>query len=231
MAVFVKNIERPNRIVVRRLSRFGIATIHESIGKETGNLMNCLIKPLNSGMKLAGPAITVDCFPADNITVHAAMTLCASGDVLVVNGHSSPSAMFGAQMSKQAIHRGIAGIVVDGGVRDSEEIRRMNFPCFARFISAMGAAKNTPGSINIPIQCRGALVNPGDIIVGDDDGVVIVPRMRAGDVIELAVKREDKERKDRKLYAKGKMSTEINKFDEIIKERGVKEVDSLDQKH
>ncbi|MDA4129190.1 MAG: 4-carboxy-4-hydroxy-2-oxoadipate aldolase/oxaloacetate decarboxylase [Thaumarchaeota archaeon] len=228
MAIIVKKINRPDTSLIKEVSGFGVATLHESLGKETNNLMDWQIKPIGRGMKVTGPAVTVDCFPADNITVHRAMTLCSPGDVLVVNGRSSSSAMFGSQMAHQSVHTGIAGIVVDGAVRDSEELRKMGFACFARFVSGMGAAKNTPGSINVPIQCGGVLVNPGDVIVGDDDGVVVVPSRKLQGVIELAKKRENKEAEARELYAMGSTSMELNRFQEIFDALKVKEQDTLD---
>jgi 4-hydroxy-4-methyl-2-oxoglutarate aldolase len=228
MPVIVKNFERPDSNLVSAFSEIGVATIHECIGKETNNAMDYAIKPIERGMKLAGPAVTVDSFLADNITVHVAMTLCKPGDILVVNGHGMPGVMFGGQMATQSMEHKIGGIVVDGAVRDSQEIRKIGFPCFAKIISPIGSAKSTPGSINIPIHCGGVLVTPGDVIVGDDDGVVVVPRKQAREVLEKARKRLEKEEKDRELYRKGMTSAQMNEFDKILKAKGVREVEKLE---
>jgi 4-hydroxy-4-methyl-2-oxoglutarate aldolase len=226
MAIMVRNVERPDPRVIQAYSEIGVATIHESLGKETNNVMHHSIKPIARGMKLLGPAVTIDSFPADNLTVHVGMVYCKPGDVMVVNGHGMEGVMFGAQMAFQSKHSGIAGIVVDGAVRDSEEIATMQFPCFASLISPLGSAKGTPGSINVPIQCGGVLVNPGDLIVGDGDGVVVVPKKTVSETLERARKRQNKEEQDRKLYENGATSYQLNRFEEILKAKGVKQVES-----
>lgn len=228
LAVIVRNIERPDPETVRAFSSIGTATVHECIGKEINSVMDHSIKPIGKGMKLSGPAVTVESFPADNLMVHAAMTLCKRGDVLVVNGHGMPGVMFGGQMAFQAREHGIAGIVVDGAVRDSEEILGMNFPCYARYVSPLGSAKGTPGSINIPIQCGGVLVNPGDIVVGDDDGVVVVPRKMLGEVLERSKQRLEKEAKAREQFKLGATSMDLNDLGKILKAKGVREVESVE---
>lgn len=225
MAVMVRNIERPDRATITGYSGIGVATIHESLGKETNNVMHHSIKPLASGMKLLGPAVTVDSFPADNLTVHVGIVYCKPGDVLVVNGHGMEGVMFGGQMAYQARKSGVAGIVVDGAVRDSEEIIKMQFPCFSNLISALGSAKGTPGSINVPIQCGGVLVSPGDLVAGDNDGVVVVPRKSAKETLEKARKRLNKEDQDRKYFDQGGTSFDMYKFNEILRAKGVKLVD------
>ncbi len=222
----IKNIERPDPAVIKEFSSIGVATIHEALGKDNNNLMNPTVKPIAPGMKLLGPAVTVDSFPADNLTVHVGMVYCKPGDVLVVNGHGMPGVMFGGQMAFQSRHAGVAGIVVDGAVRDSQEIRAMNFPCFASLISALGSAKGTPGSVNIPVQCGGVIVNPGDLIAGDDDGVVVVPRRAVSETLAKANKRTSKEENDRKMYENGSTSYELNKYEEVLKSKGVRMVDS-----
>jgi 4-hydroxy-4-methyl-2-oxoglutarate aldolase len=131
-------------------------------------------------------------------------------------------------MTFQARHQGIGGLVVDGSVRDSEEIRASGFPCFARFVSPIGTAKNTIGSVNVPIQCGGVVVNPGDLVAGDDDGVVVVPRRAISEVIEKARKRLEKEAKDREQFKLGKTSMDLNpSFQKVLIESGVKQVESL----
>src|SRR5579884_1423922 len=200
MGIIVKSFERPDQKLVNEFAGIGVATIHESLGKENTSVMDPSIKPLKGGMKLLGPALTVDCFHGDNLTLHIAMALSNPGDILVV----------------------------DASVRDSEEIRASGFPCFARFVSPIGTAKNTIGSVNVPIQCGGVVVNPGDLVAGDDDGVVVVPRRAISEVIEKARKRLEKEAKDREQFKLGKTSMDLNpSFQKVLIESGVKQVESL----
>ena len=226
MSIIVRNIQRPTRAIVEKFKTLSVSTVYEAIGKDAKVVMDSSIKPIAAGMKLAGPAITVQSYPADNITVHRAMLLAQPGDVIVVAAHGSLGAMWGAQMTYQAMKQGIAGVVVDGAIRDAAEIREMGFPCFTKIISPIGSAKENPGSINIPIQCGGVVVNPGDIIVGDDDGVVVVQWKSAEEVLEKALKRKAKEREFRKLMDQGKTLFELYGFDRVFKESKVKEVDN-----
>jgi len=221
LPVIVKRIQRPDEAVARGFLGTGSATVHECVGKETANAMDAGIKPIGSGLKVAGPAITVECFPGDNSTVHIAMTLCRPGDVLVVNAHGAQSGMLGSQMVFQCIEKKIGGLVIDGGVRDSKEIIEMGFPCFARHVNPQGTAKGTLGSINVPIQCGGVLVRPGDVVVGDDDGVVVVPRTRAKEVLDKSRARDEKEREDRELFKQGKMSAELLGLTKLLEGKNV----------
>ncbi len=230
MPTIVRKIDRPEKRLVTAFSGIGAATIHECVGKETGNAMDAGIKPIGPGMKVSGPAITVECFPNDNSTLHIAMTMCQPGDVLVVDAHGVESGMLGSQMAFQCVHRGIGGLIIDGGVRDIEELREMGFACFSRHVSPQGTAKNTLGSINVPVQCGGVIVNPGDVVVADDDGVVIVPRQMAREVLQKSRARDEKEKADRELYNKGKTSAELLGLQRlldgknvVIRERGTKQ--------
>ena len=216
MSVIVKRIERPNKDLIHEFSGLGVATIHESTGKDLRAVMDAGIKPIEAGMRLSGPAITVDCFPQDNSTLHIAMTLCDPGDVLVVDAHGMQSGMLGAQMAFQCVRRGIRGLIIDGGIRDAAEIKEMGFPCFSRHIHPLGTAKRTLGSINVPIRCGGVVVNPGDIVVGDDDGVAVVPKNIVPDVLERSKARNTKESKDRLLYEQGKTSMEMLGLDKLL---------------
>jgi 4-hydroxy-4-methyl-2-oxoglutarate aldolase len=227
LAIIVRDIDRPDKALINEFRNLAVATIHESIGKETSNVMDQAIKPIERGMKLLGPALTVDSFPADNSTVHFAMTLCKKGDVLVVNGHGMLGVMFGSQMCFQCKVAGVSGIIVDGAIRDSEEIRKMNFPCFTKYISPLGSNKATVGSINIPIQCGGVIVTPGDLILGDDDGVVVVPRKSLSEVLVRAKERTEKEEKTKELLLKGETSVQLNHFENLLKSS--KEIERLEQ--
>lgn len=223
MGVIVREVRRPPRETVARFRGLSAATVHEATGKDSANVMDWSIKPILAGMRVAGPAITVLCFPSDNLTVHKALTLVAPGDVLVIGAHGVPGAMWGAQLSYQAKVWEVAGVVVDGSVRDVEEIRKMNFPCFTRLVTPMGSAKSTPGSINVPVQCGGVLVNPGDIVVGDDDGVVVVPQDKAESVLARSRERLKKEEEMRKLFDQKKTSFDIYGFEKTFSQKGVEE--------
>ncbi|MDE1858100.1 MAG: 4-carboxy-4-hydroxy-2-oxoadipate aldolase/oxaloacetate decarboxylase [Thaumarchaeota archaeon] len=224
MSVIVKDFERPPASQISKLAGAGVSTIHECLGSQNANLMRHDIKPLSEGMSLVGPAVTVDCSPGDNLTIHIAVAFAKPGDVLVVNGHGIPAGMWGSQMAFQAVHRGIKGIIVDGAVRDSKDLRRMKFPTFAKMISSQGTVKKSVGSVNVAIQCGGVVVKPGDVVVGDDDGVVVVPRHDLQGLPALVRKREKKEAENRKLYAKGVTSMELNHYDDYLKDKKVRVV-------
>ena len=220
-----RRINRPDPELSRSFAGISSATVHESLPKGGTNVMHHSLKPVRLGMKVSGPAVTVESALADNLTVHVALTLCQPGDVLVVDAHGTAGVMFGAQMAYQAMRHGIAGIVVDGAVRDTEEIGRMGFPTFASLVSPLGSSKSTPGSVNVPVKCGGVLVTPGDIVVGDDDGVVVVPRAAAAGVLVRARARAEKEEKTRALYDQGKTSMELNGYDRLLEEKNISILD------
>jgi len=230
MAIFVRNFERPEREMVESYAGIGVATVYESLGKDTNGVMNSEIKSVQPSTKLLGPALTVECVPADNITLHFAMTVAKKGDVLIVNGGSATRAMIGELMCTQCKVSGLAGIVIDGAVRDVEDVRKMNFPCFTRSISPMGpSSKSSFGSINVPIQCGGIVVSPGDLVIGDDDGVVVVPRNMTKAVLERARQRLEKEAKTREALLKGSTTVELNDYGKLLQSMGVKQVDGLNE--
>ncbi len=222
-SVVYRDFQRPPPEIVNAFKEFGASTVYESIGREYRCVMDPAIKPIAPDTKLVGPALTVHCYPGDNITVHRAMALAKPGDVIVVAAGGQIGVMWGGLMSYQAMKQGIAGVVVDGSVRDVAEIRRMGFPVFARYISPIGSTKLHPGSINVPVICGGVLVRPGDLIVGDDDGVVVVPREILNEVLERARQREKRERETLTLYDQGKTSYELYGFDKVFREKGVPE--------
>ncbi|MEM1946408.1 MAG: 4-carboxy-4-hydroxy-2-oxoadipate aldolase/oxaloacetate decarboxylase [Candidatus Caldarchaeum sp.] len=222
-SVVYRDFPRPSKDIVEAYKDLGASTVYESISKEFRCVMDPGIKPIAPDTNLVGPALTVHCYPSDNITVHKAMTLAKPGDVLVIAAGGHVSVMWGGLMSYQAKLQGIAGVVVDGSVRDVSEIRRMGFPVFARHVSPIGSTKLHPGSINVPVNCGGVMVKPGDLIVADDDGVLVVPREMVTEVLEKARQRQAREREARKLYEQGKTSYEIYGFDKIFREKGVQE--------
>lgn len=228
MSIVVKRIRRPDKRQVLGLKGASVASVHECLGIQTSSLMDSSIKPVLVGTKVTGPAVTVDCYPGDNLTLHIAISLCEPGDVLVVNGRGAKVALWGALMSAQAAHRKIGGVVIDGAVRDSEEIRRTRFACFASAITAQGAVKRTLGSINTTISVGGVVVTPGDLVIGDDDGVVVVPINRVRTMRRLVIERERKEAATRRLYSGGKTSVELYHFDEYLKSKNVRVVESAD---
>ena len=190
----VRNIERPDAELVKKLGEFGIATVHEAQGRM--GLMLPYMRPIYPAARIASPAVTVLCHPGDNLMFHAAIEVCKPGDALVVATHSdSTDGFFGELLATSCRAHGIKGLVIHAGVRDVADLTAMQFPAFSRAISAQGTVKETAGYVNIDIVCAGALVHPGDIIVGDVDGVVVVPRQDAAEVVRRAKRAWPRKRK------------------------------------
>jgi len=180
------NIERPPTSLVEGFKKVSTPDVSDAMNRF--GAMNPKIKPLATPMKMVGPALTVRTRPVDNLMVHYATHIAQPGDVLVVDaGGIEDHSIWGGQMTHTARKKGLAGVVIDGAVRDSAEIRRMGYPVFARAISPMDGHKDGPGEVNVIIQCGGVQVKPGDIILGDDDGVVVIPKEQAKEVLEKAV--------------------------------------------
>jgi 4-hydroxy-4-methyl-2-oxoglutarate aldolase len=220
----VRTIRRPDADAVRTLGQLGVATVHEAQGR-TG-LMRPYMRPIYLTAKAAGPAITVSCQPGDNLMIHAALELCQAGDVLVVTTTSeSTDGMFGELLAVSSRARGVVGLVIDAGVRDVTDITAMDFPVWAKAISAQGTVKATPGSVNMPVVCAGASVSAGDVIVGDADGVCVVPRETAADIARLGAERVAKEEKTRERLRKGELGLDFYGFRAKLAELGVRYVD------
>jgi len=222
----VRSIRRPDAGTVRLLGELGVATVHEAQGR-TG-LLRPYMRPIYSTARVSGPAVTVLCHPGDNLMIHAAIEVCQSGDVLVVAPLSdSTDGMFGELLGVSCRAHAIAGLIIDAGVRDTTDLTTMQFPVWAKAVSAQGTVKASAGSVNVPIVCAGAMVDPGDVIVGDADGVVVVPRQAAAEIAKLGDQRRAKEEKSRQRLGKGELGVDFYGLRAKLKELGVEYVDEL----
>src|SRR5580658_1582519 len=220
----VRNIPRPDAPAVKLLGELGSATVHEAQGR-TGAMFPYM-RPIYLSAKIAGPAVTVSCQPGDNLMIHASIEVCKPGDVLVVVTTSeSTDGMFGDLLGTSCQAHGVAGLIIDAGVRDTAELSEMKFPVWAKAISPQGTVKASPGSVNVPVVCAGMLVNPGDVIVGDADGIVVVPRAEAAAVAKAGEQRIAKEAKTRERLAKGELGVEFYGLRAKLAELGVEYVD------
>jgi 4-hydroxy-4-methyl-2-oxoglutarate aldolase len=216
----VQKIERPDPAFAKKLGEFGTATVHEAQGR-TG-LMLPYMRPIYPAARLGNPAVTVVCHPGDNLMIHAAISVCRPGDVLVVTTLAdSTDGMFGELLGTSCQAHGIAGLVIHAGVRDVADLTTMQFPVFSRAISSMGTVKETPGYVNVDVVCAGVIVHPGDIIVGDVDGVVVVPRENAEAVVRACEARLAKEAKNRERLRAGELGLDMYGLREKLKNLGV----------
>jgi len=223
-SVIVRSIVRPDAGMVRQLGDFGVAAVHEAQGR-TG-LMRPHLRPIYASANVAGAAVTVSCHPGDNLMIHAAIEVCRPGDVLVVAPVSdSTDGMFGELLATSCQARGIAGLVIDAGVRDVADLTRMQFPVWSKAISAQGTVKATAGSVNIDVSCAGAVVHPGDVIVADVDGVVVVARDAAEEVARLAEQRLIKEKRNRERLRAGELGLDLYGLRAKLAELGVRYVE------
>ncbi len=222
----VRRIPRPDAQAVKVLGELGVATIHEAQGR-TGAMLPYM-RPIYLDARVSGSAVTVSCHPGDNLMIHAAVEVCQPGDILVVVTTSeSTDGMFGDLLGTSCQAHGVAGLIIDAGVRDTAELTAMKFPVWSKAISPQGTVKASPGSVNVPVVCAGMIVNPGDVIVGDADGVVVVPRATAADVAKAGQQRIAKEEKTRERLAKGELGVEFYGLRAKLKELGVEYVEEL----
>ncbi|WP_078900873.1 4-carboxy-4-hydroxy-2-oxoadipate aldolase/oxaloacetate decarboxylase, partial [Streptomyces sp. SBT349] len=206
--VVVRVTRRPPAGLVAELGAFGVATLHEAMGRR--GLLRPVVRPVAPGIRLCGPAVTVLSHPGDNLMLHAAVEQCGPGDVLVVATTSeSTDGMFGELLATSLRARGVGGLVTDAGVRDVAELNAMGFPVWARAVSAQGTVKATPGSVNVPVVVAGAALAPADIVVADEDGVVVVPFAEAARVARAARAREEREAGTRAALASGTLGLDL----------------------
>ncbi|MFA8091420.1 4-carboxy-4-hydroxy-2-oxoadipate aldolase/oxaloacetate decarboxylase [Klebsiella oxytoca] len=225
--VVVRHFERAAAAIVSRFANYGVATIHEA--QQRQGLLDERVRPIQQGRVIAGSAVTVLVTPGDNWMFHVAVEQCQPGDVLLVSPTSDcHDGFFGDLLATSLQARGVVALVGDIGVRDTQTLREMQFPVWSRSVYAQGTVKETLGSVNIPILCAGQLVYPGDIVVADDDGVVIVPRVKAEAVDNEARKRLEVEESKRRRLADGELGLDIYQMRQTLAAKGLRYVDSLD---
>jgi 4-hydroxy-4-methyl-2-oxoglutarate aldolase len=223
----VRKVVRAEAEHVKTLGELGVATVHEAQTR-TG-LMRPYMRPIYPNAKAAGTAITISCQAGDNLMIHAAIEFCQKGDILIVTTTSESSdGMFGELLAESARAHGVVGLIIDAGVRDVRDLTEMDFPVWSKAVHAQGTVKATAGSVNVPVVCAGAIVRPGDVVVADADGVVVVKRENAAEVARLASERFAKEQKTRERLKAGELGVDFYGLRAKLAELGVRYVDELD---
>jgi 4-hydroxy-4-methyl-2-oxoglutarate aldolase len=222
----VRQVDRSDPRIIAALREAGVATAHEAAGRI--GLLGPTVQARQTGVAIAGSAITVSCHPGDNLMIHAAVEVCRPGDVLVVTTTSpSTDGMFGDLLATSLVAQGVVGLVIDAGVRDVATLAAMGFPVWSRAVHAQGTVKASPGSVNIPVVADGQIVRPGDIVVADDDGVLALPLALGREVADAAARRLANEAAKREQLAGGTLGVDLYNLRPLLAELGVTYVDRL----